>query len=202
MARPNSRFTIPVMKVLSLVVLAVIFTLATTSARAYCSCVEVGGATSVAERVSGAWNASSAVFLGKATRFEYVSGLLKNPKATPPALNWETKVVYFQIEQWWKLANPAEEKFLITDEIKMDDGGQQNSSCDVYFRVGESYLVFANGSEGRLSTHACTLTGPASSRKSYLEALGEGKPPIRKFEAEKPKVSSFDRGFLFSVFNV
>lgn len=64
-------------KSLPFIILATILAFAPSSSHAFCSCVEVG--PSFSDRLTREKAGASAVFLGKATRYEYVSGLLKNP---------------------------------------------------------------------------------------------------------------------------
>ena len=78
--------------------------------------------------------------------------------------------VTFEVEQVWK----GEAKKRITLITRA-------SSCDVFFREGESYLVFASafndGNESGLTTHKCSGTGLVSDREGDLKLLGEGKIP-------------------------
>ena len=78
------------------------------------------------------------------------------------------RTVTFEVERVWK----GETKKKITLITRM-------TSCDVRFREGASYLVFASmlydGSG--LTTHQCSGTGLVVDRKQYLKLLGEGKIP-------------------------
>ncbi len=89
---------------------------------------------------------------------------------------------------------PASNVVLVTDEMWGSNGDNRGSICDYHFALNETYLVFANGSESELRTHAYSDTRPLGSlSKDFLDVLGKGNLPIKKFEAEKPKVSSFRR---------
>ena len=76
--------------------------------------------------------------------------------------------VTFEVERVWK-GEIKKKTVLIT----------RASSCDVRFREGESYLVFASmlydGSG--LTTHKCSRTGLVADRKEDIELLGEGEVP-------------------------
>ena len=160
-----------------------------------CGCVSIDGPRSIDELVSGAVRGSNAVFSGTVIRFEFRKGI-SVPKEVQgmPGVEWETKVAVFSVDQWWKM--PAfNEMTLITKEMRGSDGSGFGSSCDYHFKIGETYLVFADGSEDELRTHSCSNTRTLGSiSRDFLDTLGKGNLPIKKFEAEKPKVSSFWRG--------
>ena len=76
--------------------------------------------------------------------------------------------VTFEVERVWK-GELKKRLTLIT----------RTSSCDVLFREGESYLVFASMlyDGGGLTTHKCSRTGLVADREEDRELLGEGKIP-------------------------
>ncbi len=121
---------------------------------------------------------STMVFAGKVIGFEYRKGI-PNKFLQSRNIDYETKVVKFQVEQWWKGETPKE-IFLITDETKNADGTASNTSCNYNFKEGESYLVFAYGKENELRTDKCSRTQPLNKAIEYLKILGEGKEPLEK----------------------
>ncbi len=124
------------------------------------------------------------VFAGKVVGFEYRKGIPNQYmesriKDSGKHIDWETLVVKFQVERWWK-GEAALEIFLVTDETKNSDGTVTNSSCNYKFKEGESYLVYAYGKESELRTNVCSGTGALAEAKEVLEILGEGKEPVEK----------------------
>lgn len=156
-----------------------------------CSCVQIGGPTSISDMVTGALRDSNAVFSGKVIRFEYRKGIPpRSYLKLEPGIDWETKVAVFAVDRWWKMP-ASNEVVLVTDEMRSSNGNSVGSSCDYYFDLNETYLVFASGSESELRTHACSSTRPLASFSSdFLDVLGRGNLPVKKFEPEKRKVSS------------
>ena len=116
------------------------------------------------------------VFAGKVVGFEYRKGV-PNEFMQSKGIDYETKVVKFQVGQWWKGETPRE-IFLVTDETRNADGTASNSSCNYDFKEGESYLVFAYGKENELRTNSCSRTQPLNKADEYLKILGEGKEPL------------------------
>jgi len=121
---------------------------------------------------------STMVFVGKAVGFEYRKGI-PNEFMQSKGIDYETKIVKFQVEQWWKGETPKE-IFLVTDETRNADGTASNSSCNYDFKEGESYIVFAYGKENELRTNSCSRTQLLNKADEYLKILGEGKEPLEK----------------------
>jgi hypothetical protein len=121
---------------------------------------------------------STMVFAGKVISFEYRKGI-PNDFMQSKGIDYETKVVQLQVEQWWKGEVPKE-IFLITDETKNADGTESTSSCNFNYKAGESYLVFAYGKENELRTMACARTQPLNRAREDLKILGKGKEPVKK----------------------
>lgn len=97
---------------------------------------------------------SVAVFSGKAVDVTFKQ---------PPHETGRYRIT-FEVERVWKGE--------IKKEIVLVTG---TSSCDVRFREGESYLVFAstlNNGSG-LTTHKCSRTGLVADRKEDIELLEE-----------------------------
>jgi hypothetical protein len=70
----------------------------------------------------------------------------------------DDSIVKFRVERLWK-GTPAEEIVLTNTGMgKAPSGDRIISSCAYNFRMGEKYLVYAYGSEGKLQTHKCTRT--------------------------------------------
>ena len=122
---------------------------------------------------------SSVVFSGKVVGFEYRKGipnwsLDRQAKETGKQIDYETRVVKVQVEQWWKGDVPTE-IFLATGSTK-SALGTSRWSCDYSFRQGESYLIFAIGDEYR--TSECSRIQELAKAGEDLKILGEGKKPI------------------------
>ena len=87
-------------------------------------------------------------------------------------------IVKFRVERLWKGA-PAEEMVLINTGMGKAIGSDRViSSCAYNFRMGEKYLVYAHGSEGKLQAHKCTRTavlGDAAEDFKMLENLAPKK---------------------------
>lgn len=164
----------------SIFCLAALLLLGATEAFA-CGCVGMPGQT-VQEYVIERFNSSTAVFSGKAIGFEWRKE--KRPQRDFPAHidmgdpdDWETKVVRFKVDRWWRLAADAE-IVLYTDEKRNTKTNMgSGSSCDYSFEKGESYVVFAHGPENRLSTHSCAGNQPIGRAGEYLKFLGKGEEP-------------------------
>jgi hypothetical protein len=147
-----------------------------------CSCVSIPN-EDVNDAVQNAAKHSTMVFAGKVVGFEYRKGipnqyLESHEKDSGKHNDYETKVVKFQVERWWK-GEATTEAFLVTDETKNSDGIVTVSSCDYHFKEGESYLVYAYGKENELRTHACTRTRLLNKTED-VKILGEGKEPVEK----------------------
>ena len=135
------------------------------------------------DAVQNAAKQSTMIFAGKIIVFEYRKGVPNKymeslNKKSGKHIEYETKVVKFQVERWWKV-EATTEVFLATDETKNADGTANNSSCNYKFKEGESYLVYAYGKENELRTHACTRTRLLNNTED-VKILGEGKEPVHK----------------------
>ncbi len=147
-----------------------------------CGCISDPN-ESVSDTVKYATEQSTMVFAGKVIGFEYRKGIPNQymesrKKDLGKDFEYETKVVRFQAERWWK-GEATTEVFLVTDETKNSDGTGSGSSCDYHFKEGESYLVYAYGKEGELRTHACARTRLLNKTED-IKILGEGKEPVEK----------------------
>ncbi len=160
------------------IVVSFVICLLLSAAKVYaCGCVGTPNVT-LEDVVEHSVKKSKMVFAGKVAGFEYRKGI-PNEYLQSRQIDYETKVVRFQVRQWWKGEAP-EEIFLVTDETRNADGTASNSSCNYDFKEGESYLVFAYGKENELRTGKCSRTQPLNKADEYLRILGEGKEPIGK----------------------
>ena len=164
-------------------VMAFIICLVLAAAEVFaCSCVELSD-VSFNDRVNNAVNGAAMVFAGKVVGFEYrkgVPGRFRQPSKDDQGrdIEWETKFVKFKAERWWA-GEPATEVFLATDEGRSSTGIGSASSCDFYFEVGKTYLVYAHRDRNAFRTHSCTRTSLLSNTKD-LQVLGVGKEPVKK----------------------
>ena len=140
-----------------------------------CGCIGLPNET-LEDVVKNSVKNSAMIFAGKVVGFEYRKGIA-NEFMQSKRIDYETKVVKFQVEQWWKGGVPKE-IFLVTDETINADGTASNSSCNYNFKEGESYLVFAYGKEKELRTDKCSRTQPLNEADKDLKILGEGKKPL------------------------
>ena len=96
----------------------------------------------------------------------------------------DNSIVKFSVERLWKGA-PAEEIILINTGMGKASGGDRIiSSCAYNFRMGEKYLVYAHGSEGRLQTHKCTRTAVSEDAAEDFKML-EDLAPKKKTKASR-----------------
>jgi len=140
--------------------------------------------TNVSDEVRYAFQKSTVVFAGKAVGFEYRKGIPNQymeslKKDSGRQVDYETLVVKFQVERWWK-GEVTTEIILLTSETKNSDGTGSNSGCDYSFKKGESYLIYANGKVSQLRTDACSRTKLLTKAEADLKILGEGKEPVEK----------------------
>lgn len=94
-------------------------------------------------------DASDAVFSGKVTRVVPGGRMLK---------------VTLQVDRSWKGASCGE----VTLETAAD-----GATCGFGFEEGKTYLVYAAGEEGGLTTNLCTRTRSIDQAEEDLEKLGE-----------------------------
>jgi hypothetical protein len=160
-----------------IVVLFVICLLLSATEVFACVCVQLPEQT-LEDVIRDGVKSSRMVFAGKAVGFEYRKGI-PNEYMQSKRVDYETKVVKFQVERWWKGEAPRE-VFLVTDETINADGTASNSSCNYNYKEGESYFVFAYGTENELRTNYCSRTQPLSKADKDLKILGEEKEPVEK----------------------
>jgi hypothetical protein len=108
------------------------------------------------QQVKKAKKQSQAVFVGK------VMQVLPKPEGYGVS-------VKFRVENIWK-GKLSQEVTIFT--------GQGGGDCGYRFEVGESYLVYASGSNERLSTNICQRTAPRS-ESGDTKVLGKSKIPLR-----------------------
>ncbi len=124
------------------------------------------------------------VFSGKVVGFEYCKDIPNQfmesrKKDSGEQIDYETKVIKFQVERWWK-GEATTEVFLVTSSTRNADGTSSRSSCDYNFTDGESYLIYAFGKGSELRTNFCSRTRPLTKAGEDLKILGEGKEPVEK----------------------
>ena len=147
-----------------------------------CSCGSGGPSMTIDQVVNGAVKGSTSVFRGKVVGFEYRKGIrneyMESRRAsTGQPIEYETRVVKFEVYRWWKLQLPPI-TFIVTNSTKDSDGMSSMSTCDYTFSVGEKYLVYAYGKADALEASLCTRTSTIARASEDLEILGEGFRPI------------------------
>jgi hypothetical protein len=140
-----------------------------------CGCGGSPNAT-LEDLVKDSVESSARVFVGKVVAFEYRKGI-PNEFMQAKGIDYETKVVKFQVERWWKAETPRN-TFLVTDETKNADGTGSGSGCDYKFEKGKSYLVYAYRKEGHLRTDSCSRTQTLIDAGEDIRILGEGKEHV------------------------
>ncbi|MGE3468534.1 MAG: hypothetical protein AB7J13_16550 [Pyrinomonadaceae bacterium] len=163
--------------------------LAVAAASAFaCGCGGVPGQT-VESIVGGAVNASTVVFQGKVIGFEYRKGITndfmldyRDERGKP--IEYETMVVRFAVDLWWK-GDLVREILLTTGVTRNADGTASTNSCEVHFKNGVTYLVFAGLDKAAAMprTDSCSLTREANDdvgvAAGIRRVLGEGIVPSR-----------------------
>src|SRR6186713_1207993 len=76
------------------------------------------------------------------------------------------RTLTFRVERRWKGVNSPQMVLYARD-----------SSCDVMARIGDTYLVSARWTNGRLSQHYCLHLFVSHDPKALLEGIGAGSPP-------------------------
>lgn len=92
--------------------------------------------------------------------------------------------IRFKVQKWWK-GTPYYETFIYADSKVI-------TSCDISFKNGETYLVYAFTSSpgNKLETNQCTGTTELTAADEDLKILGNGKPPTRKMPRIRKRRSS------------
>lgn len=158
-----------------------------------CECESMKG-QSLDSLVGKSMSSSTVVFQGRVVGFEYRKGIhneymssQKDGAGKPIA--YETMVVRFEIERWWK-GDLATEITLVTDQTLKADGSITSNSCDFDFKRDTTYLVFArlNKATGMPQTSGCGLTREAKDAFGDAEAirkiLGKGTLPTKPKEGK------------------
>ncbi len=119
-----------------------------------CSCDLPIPKRSLKQQVNKARKSSIAVFSGR------VLEITKQPQ------NFYISVKLLVIDSW---------KGSLPKEITVTTG-LGNGDCGYPFEVGESYLIYANGSdENKLSTNICQRTDSLLEKPQDIKILGKGK---------------------------
>ncbi len=118
--------------------------------------------------------------------FEYVLGCVCIPTTTLQKIEQAQSIfsgriigrtatkLRFKVQKWWK-GTPYYETFIYADNKVI-------TSCDISFKNGETYLVYAfrSSPENKLETNQCNGTKELAGAVEDLKMLGEGKSPTRK----------------------
>jgi hypothetical protein len=154
-----------------------------------------------------AFENSTLVFTGKVVGFEYRKGIPNQfiewaEKHSGKPIEYETMVVKFKVERYWKGEAP-QEIFLVTSRTKNADGTSSSSSCDYDFKEGESYLIYAADKGRGLRTNFCMRTRPLIRAEEDLKILREGKKPVEKrdepsISGHEPEITTFLKIFSFN----
>jgi hypothetical protein len=142
---------------LSVICMAVLTVFSPIEGRA-CNCDLPRGHLSLEQQVKKARKQSQTVFAGN------VVEILRDPESS-------VVVVKFRVESSWKGRLPK--------KVSVSTG-QGHGDCGYQFEVGQSYLVYAYGSdENSLSTNICQRTAPLSEAAADIKLLGKRKLPSK-----------------------
>ena len=119
-----------------------------------CTCALPFGSLTLKQQVKKARKESQAVFAGK----------VMEVKSEGYGVT-----VKFHVETVWKGK--------LSQEVTISTG-QGGGDCGYRFQVGDEYVVYAYGSDGRLSTNICQRTAPLS--EDEVTALGRGRHPLKR----------------------
>jgi hypothetical protein len=134
------------MKYLTPLLIAAIISASSVPSALACSCLPPPPPKEAMEK-------STAVFSGKVTKIE-----LDEAK--------HRRTVTIEVDRAWK---GMDKKTVVITTAS--DGAM----CGYGFQKDKSYLVYAHGEDGKLSTNICTRTRGIEQAKADIEALGEGK---------------------------
>ena len=132
--------------------------------------------------VEKSFNEASAILTGKFLREEYRRGV-KNElremefESAEKRVDYETLVYIFEADKWWKGAGKRE-VVLYTDQTRDPDGSQHISDCELGFKVGMKYLIYAYGEGDEFGTGACTLTKRISRAAKDISILNKLARPV------------------------
>jgi hypothetical protein len=121
-----------------------------------CTCELPFGNLTLKQQVKKAKKQSQAVFVGE------VIQIIQKPESYGVS-------VKFRVGNVWK-GKLSKEVTIFT--------GLGGGDCGYRFEVGESYLVYASGSNEHLSTNICQRTAPRSANGD-MKLLGKGKLPVK-----------------------
>jgi hypothetical protein len=109
-----------------------------------------------------AFNSAAAVFSGK-------------------VIELEDNKVRFKVEKIWK-GDSVDEITMVIQE-KGEHGKYVMTSCDYSYKLGEKYLVYADGAPDELRAHACSRTALLQNADQEIRGLDEiRQPEIRNTE--------------------
>lgn len=160
-----------------------------------CGCGSMPGET-IESIVTGAVNTSSMVFQGEVVGFDYKKGIHSEfdsgqMDSAGRQLGYETMVVKFKVESWWK-GGLASEILLVSGQNRYSDGTRSTNSCEFDFQKGKTYIVFAdlNKAAAMPQTNSCGSTHEAKDEYGRADAirkvLGKGTLPNKQI-VSKPK---------------
>lgn len=105
--------------------------------------------------------AADAVFLGTVVGLREIELDLDHSE-----VGYHVREITFQVHAAWRGLETATERVVVTTGL----GG---GDCGFEFTRDSIYLVYANGSDGKLSTSICSRTALASDAEEDFEALGQ-----------------------------
>lgn len=125
--------------------------------------------------VEKAFGETAAIFTGRYLGSEYRKGIENQfaemeAERDPKKANYEVLVYRFEVARWWK-GGTGRETILVTDHVRLADGSEIISDCDVGFETGRSYLIYAYGDEKEYGTGACTRTKSLKRARQDIAAL-------------------------------
>jgi hypothetical protein len=134
------------MKKITVLIAVFVFVLLGAGEVFACSCI-VSNEQSTRKKIKTAYNQASAVFFGEVTEVNRQEGSV---------------IVRFRVNSLWKGA-AASEIIVRTAE--------NSAMCGFNFKIGETYMVYANGADDALQTNLCTRTAASYTDARYLNKL-------------------------------
>jgi hypothetical protein len=135
---------------------------------------------SASEKLERVLSTAGYVFVGKLDAFEYSDAGGRDAyemfSEMMPAVTFKAKLARFSVQRWWK-GSSASTFVVDTLQRTVSDGSLIYNSCEYeQFRVGGTYVVFAQRSDDRVFT-GNNLWTDLVGESPILSLLGKGKQP-------------------------
>lgn len=122
--------------------------------------------------VKAEFDKATMIFLGKVIAEEE----RKLPNHTGPQIFDTAQVYRFQVERWWK-GGEKEQAEIHVVKMRLPGGKYVFGPEQIYFQLGESYLVYGFVDDGLHFASGCTRTRHVKHAQEDLQKLGQGQLP-------------------------